>query len=175
MGPGKLGLALVALVLLSALALITLLFPGYGVTLVVEGEPFEVDGQLLCRDLPGSVILMFGGEFHTLDVCELLEKRVVRVGFEEGVRYWCRWLEELRIREGMSAEEVRRTLWERGYAVANVPSVSVTFWLVGDGVYYIANDVFTSRHYYTARGLDPLSATRRMWEDPLAVVRGYPR
>ncbi len=173
MSPGKLGLLLVALVALSALP-IAIPPRGYGVTLIIEGKPFEIDGKLLCRDIAGSIVVMFGSEFHTLDICELLERRVVRVGFEEGVKDWLRRLGELGIREGMRAEEVLESLRRRGIGGVTMPSVSVTFWLVGDGVHYIANDVFTSQDYYMARGLDYFGAFLRMLEDPLAVVRGYP-
>ncbi len=189
MNLGKLGLALAVSMIVFALplALLGALPQGYGVTLLIEGEPFEIDGQLLCRDLAGIVVVSFGGEFHSMDLCGLLrrgERRALRAGFggeigvridfDEGVRDWLRRLEWLGVRRGMSAGEVEKSLEEKGLGVVTMPSVSVTLWLVGDGAHYIASYVYTSFHYYASRGHDYFSARRRVLEDPLAVVRGHP-
>lgn len=59
-------------VLPSWLALQLLL--SHGIILRFEGDKLVINGEEVCKDIAGSVIVKFGNEFKSIDVCELISK-----------------------------------------------------------------------------------------------------
>ncbi|MFN3267883.1 MAG: hypothetical protein ACK416_01340 [Zestosphaera sp.] len=68
----------------------------YGIILRFKGDKPVIDGKEICKDVVGSIIIKFGNEFQSIDVCEFIEEGVIHIFFSEGVRYWIETLEECR-------------------------------------------------------------------------------
>lgn len=147
--------------------------PPYGIILRFEGDKLVVNGEEVCKDIVGGVIVKFGSEFQSIDICDLIEKKVIHVFFSEGVRDWVKRLEELGVKAGMRGEYILETLESRGYSSVVMPTVSVTFWLIGEDVHYVANGMYTSLDYLVSIGYDYHTAFLKMFEDPLAIVREH--
>jgi len=147
--------------------------PSYGIVLRFEGDELVINGEEVCKDIVGSVIIKFGNEFKSIDVCELISKKVIHVSFSEGVKDWINRLEELGIKPGMKASVVLGVLESRGYGGVVMPTVSITFWLISEDIHYISNGMFTSLDYFASIGYDYYRAFLKMLEDPLAIVKEH--